>query len=399
MEAKATIESACDRVGVVGSQMRTHLVRELHSKVLLRRARDVVLLTGETGAGKEMTAAVCHEAARDALDRSGELVELNCATLSGSLFESELFGHKRGAFTGADKDYGGLIDRARGGTIVLDEVQALEPQNQAKLLRFLGEREYRRVGDDRTRSSDALIILASNQDLRQRAADGSFRRDLLDRASAKISVPSLHERRNDIGELAQHFAMEAGTDAGLEDFMGLTRRARADVEAAVMANGEVSVRRLREIIRNSVFDAAADGECDAVESDFLRASLEAEFGFNDAVAESEDIRELDEEFDLLLARHQLADLSARHAISKRALQRWCTAIKASLDEMGDTPKSYRNVVDRTSRLAKIALWLVSGAETQADFRRFFGALDGDMPTKSVAHQVYYEVFPKEEDPS
>lgn len=400
MDARATIESACDTVGVIGSEIRTHLARELHSKVLLRHASDVVLLTGETGAGKEMTAAVCHEAARIGLGRSGKLVELNCATLSGSLFESELFGHRRGAFTGADKDFGGLVERAAGGTLVLDEVQALEAQNQAKLLRFLGEREYRRVGDDRTRGSDAFIILASNHDLKSRVDAGTFRRDLLDRASAKINVPSLFDRRNDIGDLAQHFALEAAEVAGLDDFMGLTRRAKSDVEAAVMGCREVSVRRLREVVRNAVFMAAADGDVDALESDLLRPTLEEEFGFSEAAGEHRDVVELEEEFDSLLARHQLSALSQRHRVSKRALHRWCTAIKATIDEMDDAPKSYRNVVDRTSKLSKVALWLVSGAESQADFRRFFGSMDADMPTKSVAHQVFYDVFPKnEEDPS
>lgn len=396
MEPQSAIYSACDALGVIGDEVRDHLAREIPSKVLLRRGRDVVLISGPTGAGKEVAAAVCHASARAVLGRRGELVPVNCANLTGGLFESELFGHRRGAFTGADRDFGGLIERASGGTLFLDEVQSLCPTDQAKLLRFLGEREYRRVGDDRPRRSDALIVLASNHDLRSRAAEGSFRRDLLDRASAKINLPSLHERRRDIGELAQAFALEAAADAGIEDFMGLTRRARADLEAAVIRAREVSVRRLREIVRDAVFLAAADQLPDALESDQLRPLLAREFGFDDATAEAEDVRELTEEFGLLVAREELRALAARHAISEKVVDRWASALHSLIEDMDGDTRSYRSVIERMHRLNKVALWLVSGAKSQAQFRRWFGHKSGEMPTKSVAHQVYYEVFPKDE---
>ncbi|MEO1175010.1 MAG: sigma 54-interacting transcriptional regulator, partial [Myxococcota bacterium] len=112
MKFKQTVHEACEAVGVLGVEVREHLAREVPSKVLLRRAKDVVLISGPTGAGKEITAAVCHRAARAALGREGELVSINCANLSGGLFESELFGHRRGAFTGADREFTGLIERA-----------------------------------------------------------------------------------------------------------------------------------------------------------------------------------------------------------------------------------------------------------------------------------------------
>ncbi|MBI5510481.1 MAG: sigma 54-interacting transcriptional regulator [Deltaproteobacteria bacterium] len=387
-----TVMSACDHVGLVGSELRKMLAHEIPAKILLRRGRDVVLLSGATGAGKERIAQVAHEAARRTLGRKGELVEVSCANLGRGLFESELFGHRRGAYTGADHDHDGLLGRAQGGTLVLDEVQSLAAEDQARLLRFLGEREYRSVGASDTHVSDALVILASNRDLRGLVGEGKFRRDLLDRALAKISVPSLYERRRDIGELSQAFALEAARELGAEDFIGLTRRALADVETAVVRAREVSVRRLKEIIRDAVFALAADALPEAIESDMLLPILEAELAFQVADRDLEDQRELAAEYDLLIGRARLTEIVHEHKVSKRTLDRLCGAIKTVIDEMHDQPRSYRNVVERTNRLAKVALWLVSGAATQAEFRKFFGSLEAEMPTKSVAHQIYYEVF-------
>src|SRR5690606_18529291 len=113
--------------------------------------------------------------------------------------------------------------------------QSLAPPDQARLLRFLGEREYRSVGDERVRRTHALIILSTNGDLARMVSDGTFRQDILDRACAKLRIPSLYERRRDIGELAQAFALEAAADIGAgREFLGLTRRAQADVATAVI---------------------------------------------------------------------------------------------------------------------------------------------------------------------
>ena len=396
IQLAAHVETACDAHGLVGGGLRQMLRREVTAKVLLRRARDIVLVSGPTGVGKEMVAASIHRAAADALGRDGNLIEVNCANLRGGLFESELFGHLRGAFTGADRDYAGLVGKANGGTLVLDEIQSLEPQDQARLLRFLGEREFRAVGDATVRRTNALIILSTNKNLAEMVQSGTFRRDVLDRAAAKIKVPTLWERRQDIGELAQQFAMEAAADLGAnaDDFYGLTRRARADVETAVVRAQEVSVRRLREIIRDAVFMAAANGLGEALESTDITDILGRELSFREEHRDAQDLVELEQEFDLAVSRALFADLAARHSISRRSLNALVRAIHGLIDEMDDRPRTYRNVVERTQRLSKVALWLVSRAETQADFRRFFGQLDSEMPTKSVAHQIYYDVFPK-----
>ena len=176
---------ACDEVGIVGARFRDELSVQVQAAVLSRRGRDAVRITGETGTGKELAAALCHRLAQENLGRTGELVEINCGNLPEQLFESTLFGHKRGAFTGAGNDERGLLNRAKGGTLVLDEVQNLSLEAQGRLLRLIGEREYRPVGGTELKRTDALILLVSNLDLSALAASGKFRRDLLDRAPAK----------------------------------------------------------------------------------------------------------------------------------------------------------------------------------------------------------------------
>lgn len=400
---QAGVLTACDEQKLVGQELRSHLMREVTSKVLLRQARDVVLLTGPTGAGKERISATIHQAARSFLGRRGDLIELNCANLGGSLFESELFGYKRGAFTGADREHAGLVTRAQGGTLVLDEIQALEPLNQARLLRFLGEREYRAVGDERMRLSDALIILVSNRNLRDMVEQGTFRRDLLDRAGAKIHIPSLHERKQDIGELAQCFALEAGVEASgavgaldgtMHPFCGLTRRARADIETAVVCTREVSVRRLREVVRDAVFEAAADALPEALDSEMMLPHLKRAFGFCLHDRDREDVRDLNDNFDTIANRVQLEVVAQRQGVSTNTIAALCRAVRSALSDMeaDGTPRTYRNLVERLNRLSKAAVWVVAGATTQVGFRRFFGELEHEMPPKSVAHQIYHQVF-------
>ena len=388
----ATLQRASKAVGLVGGELQKFLSRELLSKVILRKGRDVVLLTGPTGAGKEMVSALAHQVAARSLERKGDLVELNCANLGANMFESQLFGYKRGSFTGAERDFEGFASQAKGGTLVLDEFQSLPLEDQAKLLRFLGEREYRALGSTETRKCDALIILASNQQLEKLVDAGTFRRDLLDRAPAKITLPPLYERKSDISELAQKFALEAGDDLEAEDFFGLTRRAKADVEAAVIQSGEISVRKLREIIRDAVFTLAVDGLGEAIESHQLEPSLTHHFGIAKIERGLVDKVQVEQEFDTLVARHELSQLAGDHEVSEESLFKLCSAIHSLIDELEDGDKHYRRVSERTHRLSKVALWLVSGAKTQAEFRRFFGSTNFEMPTKSVAHQIYHEVY-------
>ncbi|CAN5535193.1 sigma 54-interacting transcriptional regulator [soil metagenome] len=175
-----------------------------------------VLLTGESGTGKEMVARALHEAS---LRRNQPLVKVNCAAISNELFESEFFGHIKGAFTGAFKDRIGRFQLADGGTIFLDEIGELPLQMQGKLLRVLQEKQFERVGEDRTRTVDVRVIAATNRDLWAEVESGNFRQDLFYRLSVfPIHLPPLRERLEDIEPLARHFLKQyKGKDFSLTD--------------------------------------------------------------------------------------------------------------------------------------------------------------------------------------
>ena len=163
---------------------------------------STALVTGETGTGKELVSRVLHSWSC----RQGPFVVCNCASVVATLFESELFGHKRGSFTGAISDKQGLVDTAEGGTLFLDELGEVPLEVQAKLLRLLQNRETRRVGDSRSREVDVRVVAATNRDLRSMISEGTFREDLFYRLSmVHFQVPSLRERREDLPLLIRHF--------------------------------------------------------------------------------------------------------------------------------------------------------------------------------------------------
>ncbi len=162
-----------------------------------------VLITGETGTGKELAASALHAASPR---RAGPFVTINCAALPCHLLESELFGHKKGAFSGADSDAPGLLRSAHGGTVLLDEIGEMPPELQAKLLRVLQDRQVRPVGGTRAVPVDIRILSSTNRDMGQAMASGAFRPDLYHRLAAlHIRIPPLRDRREDIPLLAQHF--------------------------------------------------------------------------------------------------------------------------------------------------------------------------------------------------
>jgi two-component system response regulator HydG len=168
-----------------------------------------VLIEGESGVGKELVARAVHAAGTR---RRGAFVAINCAALSDELVDAELFGHARGAFTGAAVDRRGLLEEAHGGTCFLDEVSELSPRAQAKLLRVLQEGEVRRVGENTPRRIDVRVVAATNRPLLAEAAAGRFRSDLRFRLDVvRVQVPPLRERREDIAVLASHFWRQATT--------------------------------------------------------------------------------------------------------------------------------------------------------------------------------------------
>jgi DNA-binding NtrC family response regulator len=196
-----------------------HIVGE-HSSMrdLLRTVEQVapsrssVLIVGESGTGKELIAAALH---RHSSRASGPFVRLHCAALAEGLLESELFGHERGAFTGAVGRREGRFRQADGGTLLLDEVSEIPQATQVKLLRVLQEKEFERVGGNETLKVDVRIIAASNVDLRERVRKGLFREDLYYRLNViTLEVPPLRERRSDIGPLAMFFLRRYAAENG-----------------------------------------------------------------------------------------------------------------------------------------------------------------------------------------
>jgi transcriptional regulator with PAS, ATPase and Fis domain len=161
-----------------------------------------ILITGQTGTGKELAARALHHLSPVA---QGPFVVCNCGAIVPTLFESELFGHVRGAFTGATRDKVGLAELAADGVLFLDEIGEIPPGTQVKLLRLLQDREIQRVGSERAHKVDVRIIAATNRDLRKMVAEGEFREDLFYRLGASIHLPPLCDRKDDIPALAEYF--------------------------------------------------------------------------------------------------------------------------------------------------------------------------------------------------
>jgi DNA-binding NtrC family response regulator len=190
-----------DHYGIVG---RSRAVQEVIKRAeLVAETKSTVLILGETGTGKELVARAIHDRSAQ---RSMPLIKVNCAAIPEALLESELFGHIRGAFTGAATNKKGKFALADGGTIFLDEIATMSPALQSKLLRVLQEREFEPLGAERSQRVDVRVIAATNRDLRQLVAQGKFQDDLFYRLNViPIEIPPLRERREDIPALVEHF--------------------------------------------------------------------------------------------------------------------------------------------------------------------------------------------------
>jgi DNA-binding NtrC family response regulator len=199
-----------DHYGIIG---RSRAIQEIIERAeLVAKTKSTVLITGETGTGKELVARAIHDRSAQ---RGKPLIKVNCAAIPESLLESELFGHVRGAFTGATNSKKGKFALADGGSIFLDEIGTMSPALQAKLLRVLQEREFEPLGAERTESVDLRVIAATNRDLRQMVADGRFQEDLFYRLNViPIELPPLRERREDIPPLVEHFVQKHAQRVG-----------------------------------------------------------------------------------------------------------------------------------------------------------------------------------------
>jgi len=227
------------------------------------RSPKAVLVTGESGTGKELVARVVHRLS----GKTGDFVPVNVSGLDDTIFSDTLFGHTRGAFTGAESQRAGLIEKASGGTLFLDEIGDLQIGAQVKLLRLLQEGEYYPLGSDRAHRSGARIVAATNADLHQKQKDGTFRKDLYYRLMAHhAQIPPLRERREDIPPLAQHFLTESAAALGRPKpglprelivllsnyaFPGNVRELQSVIYDAVSRNegGTLSVAHIRDYLR------------------------------------------------------------------------------------------------------------------------------------------------------
>jgi transcriptional regulator with PAS, ATPase and Fis domain len=218
-------------------------MRAIHERLRLVAPKDVVLLlTGESGTGKEVLARLAHELSGR---RRGPFVPINCAAIPESLFESELFGHERGAFTGASERARGKIEAATGGTLFLDELGDMPFAMQAKLLRFLERRRFMRVGGTIKLEADVRLICATLRPLEEEVTAGRFRADLFYRIQGiTLSVPPLRERRADIPAMLEQFIAELSSRHGTEP-PRLTRSAKAALLSYAWPG---NVRELRNVI-------------------------------------------------------------------------------------------------------------------------------------------------------
>lgn len=248
--------------GIIGDSPEMQRVFEIMKKVAETDA--TVLITGETGTGKELVARAIHYAGAR---KARRFVAQNCGALPDTLLESELFGHRRGAFTGANQDKQGLFEAADGGTIFLDEIGETEPGMQVRLLRVLQEGEIRPIGSSDTLHVDVRVLAATNRDLETHVKEGRFREDLFYRLRVvEIEVPPLRERRSDIPTLADHFLESANSRMG-RSLKGFSNAAM-DILTAYAWRG--NVRELENEIERVVVLA---GDEDQVSVEMLSATI------------------------------------------------------------------------------------------------------------------------------
>ena len=249
-DAQLTVEHFGDDVsfkagsGCLGKSPAMRRIERLVAR--LRESDSSVLITGESGVGKEVVANLIHS---NSMRHQGPMVRVNCAALSPTLIESELFGHEKGAFTGAAKQRIGRFEQAQGGTIFLDEIAEVSPEIQVKLLRVLQERELERVGGFEPIPLDVRVIAATQADLDESIKKHEFRSDLYWRLNViHVHIPPLLERRDDIVYLARLFVTEQAAKAG-STIKGLSREAELQLQSMSFPG---NVRELRNIIERAV---------------------------------------------------------------------------------------------------------------------------------------------------
>ena len=255
-QLREQLAAAGRRGRIVGSSRPLEEVLRLVDRV--GPTDSTVLILGESGTGKELIAEAIHE---NSNRRGKPFVKLNCAAIPEALLESELFGHEKGAFTGAVSRKPGRFELADGGTLLLDEIGDMTLATQAKILRALQEREFQRVGGTQTIKVDVRIIASTNKDLERAVKEGTFRDDLYFRLNVvTLAVPPLRDRREEIPQLADHFLAEANTRLN----RGITRLAPETLAALMAYAWPGNVRELRNMVERAV--VVNDGDVLALSS-------------------------------------------------------------------------------------------------------------------------------------
>jgi len=298
----AAVDPDGPRSLIVGSHPA--MVEVYNAVARVARLPVTVLVVGETGTGKELVARALHGFGSHP---DGPFVAVHCGAIPDTLLESELFGHVRGSFTGADRDRRGALREAQHGTVFLDEIGDVSPSFQTKLLRFLQEKTVRPVGAERGEPVDVRVVAATHRDLAALSAAGAFRQDLYFRlAGYEIRLPALRERLSDIPLLVEHFRARAVRELGL----GETPPASRDVLAAFAAHSwPGNVRELEQAVRRLLIDSGALSDVAAAGrllASLGRAATPETSAAPSAPAPAEDLLSLDE----AERRHVLAVLAA-----------------------------------------------------------------------------------------
>ena len=360
-ELDQRLNRTLDRMGVVGQRFRESLTHDLKVKLLEPDSLQAIEVVGAPGSGRHLVASVVHATARTCLDRKGPRVDFDCGGVTLANLEPRL-----------RATLGGL----EGGTLVLDRVDVLGEAGQTELRRVLSE------------SSTDTLVCALRAD-----AGGQ---PLEVHGKGRIVVKPLHEREEDVWQLLEHFFVSAERACPLDGCRGFSRQAMTDIATTVQDTGVVSVRRLRGIVRDLVFEAALlDDVPLKLTSHLVRPYLESQFGLTREEREARQAELVSSQFDAIVHRTTLDSIADLHGLPAELVNRQAEVLRDVIGYIDDVPRSYRNIMDRSEDVMRSALWVLSGATTQAEFRRFFGDERFMRPTKSVAWAFYNRVFKRD----
>jgi len=362
------VVAALDRVGIVGQKLRERLVKDLKAKVVLRGGQDAVEVIGLPGTGKHKVVEAVHEVGRSVLGREGALHRLRFDDHQGERAEAAV---------------GRALGEAKGGTLVLERWGALGAEDRAQVARAMRQ----------VTPGDTIVLAVADKDPEAASLDT--------RPATSIRLKPLHERDEDIWELVDHFYQSMIDDGALPADLcqGFSRQAKADLSEVVKETGLASVRKMRDIVRDIVFETMVEGELPMkLMSEHVRPYLEKNFGQTEDARRRRDAALVASQFDapeMTGSKSLIAQLAETHGVSAELLQREVEVLRELVDSIDGVPKSYRNIMTKAEDIQRAAMWVLTGATTQADFRRYFGEEGFMRPTKSVAWAFYNRVFQRD----